>query len=67
MNMSHYHLTFLDGMQWERGRRSPTAGPPVEQCIGLTTVQHQNALERIGMAQANVIAADRHLSQTSAA
>lgn len=58
-NVSHYHLTFSDEMLGGRGRRSPTAGSLVEQGIGLITAQHQNALERGGMAKASVLAADR--------
>lgn len=61
INMSHYHLTFLDAMLGERGRRSPAAGSLVEQCIGLIPAQHQNVLERGGMAQASVLAADRDI------
>lgn len=61
ISMSHYHLTFLDDMLGKRGRRSPAAGSLVEQCIGLITAQHQNALERGCMAKASLLAPDRDI------
>jgi len=50
INMSHYDLTFSDDVLGKRGSRSPTAGSLVEQCIGLIREQHQDTLERGGMA-----------------
>lgn len=59
--MSHYHLTSLDNVLGEMGRMSPTAKQLVEQCTGLITAQHQNALKRGGMAQASIQTVDKDI------